>query len=254
MNYRFLVSPFNLDQPLPELELLASPDWEVSKPSLPQVDVQRRMSVVHRPIADFVARTIGRGDRPAVIAGDCCASIGMMAGLQRAGIRAALIWLDAHGDFNTWETTPSGFIGGMPLAMLVGRGEQTMIEAAGVSPVREKDVFLMDGRSLDPGEKEALNNSDVHHFVDGDSLLRHVSGVHFLYVHFDTDVVSPQDAPAMTYCAPGGPRARDMADLFRALAETGQVGAVSMCAWDTTLDRDGRSRDTCMKLLHTLME
>jgi arginase len=254
MSYRFLISPFNLDQPLPELELLAEQDWELSKPSLPQVDMQRRMSLLHRPIADFVARTIGRGDRPVVIAGDCCASIGMMGGLQRAGIRAALIWFDAHGDFNTWETTPSGFIGGMPLAMLVGRGEQTMIEAAGISPVREKDVFLMDARNLDPGEKAALKSSEVHHFVDSDSLLRHVSRDRSLYVHFDTDVVSPQDAPAMTYCAPGGPRARDMADLFHALAETGQVAAVSMCTWDTKLDRDGRSRETCMKLLQTLLE
>jgi arginase len=60
------------------------------------------------------------------IAGDCVATMGVLAGLHDAGITPTLIWFDAHGDFNTWETTPSGFLGGMPLAMIVGRGEQTM--------------------------------------------------------------------------------------------------------------------------------
>ncbi len=59
-------------------------------------------------------------------AGDCVASLGVAAGLQRAGIEPSVAWLDAHGDFNTWETTPSGFMGGMPLAVLAGLGDQSI--------------------------------------------------------------------------------------------------------------------------------
>lgn len=62
-------------------------------------------------------------------------------GLQRAGIDPNLIWFDAHGDFNTWETTSSGFPGGMPLAMIVGKGEQTMPEAVGLRDLPEGQVI-----------------------------------------------------------------------------------------------------------------
>jgi arginase len=254
MTNRFAISPFNLDQPLPELELLARPDWLINKPSVPEGDTQRRVSALLGPIADFVARMIARGDRPVIIGGDCCASIGVLAGLQRAGVNPVLIWLDAHGDFNTWETTPSGFIGGMPLAMLVGRGEQTIVQAAGARPIPESDVVLMDARSLDPGEEEALKGSGVHHIVDCDALLRFDLINRPLYVHFDTDVVNPRDAPAMTYRAPGGPGAREVENLFRSLAQTGRVAVVSMCSWNPKLDPDGCSRDTCMKLLHALID
>ena len=93
------------------------------------------MSQLHRPLADFIHKTIRQGDRPVSFAGDCCTTLGVVAGLQRADLNPTLIWLDAHGDFNTWETSPSGFLGGMPLAMMVGRGEQTMAETCRTIPL-----------------------------------------------------------------------------------------------------------------------
>lgn len=101
MQNRFIVTPFFLDEQSPELESLAQPDGHVNKPALPDGDTQRRLSALHRPIADFVANTLARGERPVSIAGDCCAAIPVLAGLQRAGLNPVLIWLDAHGDFNT---------------------------------------------------------------------------------------------------------------------------------------------------------
>jgi arginase len=120
MKNSFILSPFFLDEALPELESLTTPDWLINKPLLPGGDKQIRMSVIHRSLADFTAETITIGERPVSIAGDCCTAIGVFAGLQRAGINPTLIWFDAHGDFNTWQTSSSGFLGGMPLAMLVG--------------------------------------------------------------------------------------------------------------------------------------
>jgi arginase len=176
-----------------------------------------------------------------------------MAGLRRAGLNPVLVWLDAHGDFNTWETTPSGFIGGMPLAMLVGRGEQTMMKKVGLPPISEARVILTDGRDLDLQEKQALAKSGIHHIVDSRFLLNHPLVVNPLYLHFDVDIINPNDAPAMSYCAMGGPSSVELQTIFRSLAKTGQVVAVSMATWNPKLDKDGHSQAVCMELLHSLI-
>ena len=157
------------------------------------------------------------------------------------------------GDFNTWETTPSGFLGGMPLAMLVGRGDQTLAEGVGLSPLPEQRVVLSGARDLDPGEKVLLRESAVRQLPDVAGLLDETPGEGPLYVHFDTDVLNPDDAPAMNYAAPGGPSADLMAQVFDYLAQSGRVAAVSVSTWNPELDTDGRSRQTVMALLPRLL-
>jgi arginase len=186
------------------------------------------------------------------VAGDCCTSLGVLAGLQRAGISPTLIWFDAHGDFNTWETTPSGFLGGMPLAMLVGRGEQTIVEGVGLKPLPEVQVILTDGRDLDPGERLALQSSEVTHLPGVEDLLDFPLPEGPLYVHFDTDIVDPSEAPAMNYPVAGGPSAETLRRVFRRLAESRQLAAVSLSAWNPALDGNGQSQSACMSLLKKL--
>jgi len=254
MQNGFILTPFFLDEPLPELESLIKSDWHVNKPAMPDGDKQHRMSSLHQPLADFVAKTIAIGKRPVSIAGDCCTAIGVLAGLQRAGTDPLLIWFDAHGDFNTWETTPSGFLGGMPLAMLVGRGEQRMMNAVGLQPFSESQVILTDARDLDPGEQDLLEESSVLHLPDTRSLIGHPLPDIPLYIHLDTDVINPNDAPAMNYLAPGGPDAAELQEVFGYLAQTGRIVAVSVSTWNPSLDKDRRSERVCMELLHTLIE
>ncbi|HSP07233.1 MAG TPA: hypothetical protein VLR94_08655, partial [Acidobacteriota bacterium] len=86
MQNRFLVTPFFLDEPSPHLGTLAEPGWRINQPSLPEGGTQHRMSALHRPIAKFVRETVAQGHRPVSIAGDCCCSIGVLAGLQDAGL------------------------------------------------------------------------------------------------------------------------------------------------------------------------
>jgi arginase len=176
-----------------------------------------------------------------------------MAGLQRAGIEPLLIWFDAHGDFNTWETTPSGFLGGMPLAMLAGLGEQTMLHALDLHPLTPERIILTDGRDLDPGERELIAECAVAHFRDPLHLLDYHLAERPLYIHFDTDIINPLDAPAMSYAAKGGPRPAELAQVFRHLAQTKQITAVSLSTWNPSLDVDGRSAETCMHLLRELL-
>ena len=253
MRNRFILTPFFLDEPSLELASLAQPGWQVNKPILPSGDKQQRMSALHQPLAELVTNAVLQGDRPVSIAGDCCTSLGILAGLQRAGLHPALLWLDAHGDFNTWETTPSGFIGGMPLAMLVGRGEQIMAQAVRLRSLPESRVILSDGRDLDPEEKRALAQSEVQHVVDARSLPDHLPLTDPVYVHFDVDIINPDDAPAMRYRAAGGPSLADLRVVFQSFARTKQIVAVSVATWAPELDEDGRSQAASMELLQLLI-
>lgn len=253
MEPQFILTPYYLDQPVPELEALAKLDWFVNHQPLPEADVQLRMSTLHAAISSQVAAALIGNRLPVSVAGDCCTTLGVMAGLQREGIEPTLIWFDAHGDFNTWETTPSGFLGGMPLAMLAGLGEQTMVNALGMHPMAEERIILTDGRDLDPGEKKLIANSNVVHLNDPLQLLDHPLGKRPLYIHFDVDVVNPLDVAAVNYAAEGGPRATALASVFHHLAQTGQIAAVSLSTWNPTLDVDGRAEELCMKLLQVLL-
>jgi len=253
MPNQMILTPFFLDEFLPRLEPLAASDWIINRPLLPTGPKQQRMSALHRPLADFVRQSILKGKRPVSIAGDCCASIGVLAGLQRAGLDPVLLWFDAHGDFNTWETTPSGFLGGMPLAMLVGRGEQSMIEALGIKPLAEYRVVLTDARNLDPGEKRLVEEAAVVHLTKARDLLDFALPQGPLYVHIDTDIVDPAQAPAMNYPEPNGPSFENLQTVMRQLSRTQRIAAVSMSTWNPRMDKDGQSRRVCMELLKELI-
>jgi arginase len=254
MTNKHIISPFYLDEPVPGLELLAQADWLFNKPQLPGGDTQGRMSIIHRGITPLVEETVRDGDRPVVISGDCCITTGVLAGLQRAGIDPILVWFDAHGDFNTWETTPSGFLGGMPLAMLVGLGEQRMPQAVGLNSLPEERVILADARDLDPGEKDLLDASRVNILKDVMDLLEYSLPDRPLYVHFDTDVIDPADAPAMNYPAPGGPSASELNVVFQHLARSADIVAVSLSSWNPELDEDNRTGKVCIDVLNCLLD
>lgn len=254
MKDQFCLTPYFLDQPLSGLKLLLEPDWQVNDPLLSNEPVMDRMADLYHPLAKFVHESILDKKRPVSIAGDCCSSIGVLGGIQQAGINPTLIWFDAHGDFNTWETTPSGFLGGMPLAMIAGRGEQTILEKLGVEPLPEEQIFLSDARDLDPDEHTALLGSRVNHLANVGSLLDHQLPEGPLYVHFDTDVLDQNEAPAMNYPAPDGPTAASLQRVFSYLAQTKRIIAVSLSSWNPDLDEDGISQEVCMGLLKHLLQ
>jgi len=253
MGDRFILTPYSLVEPLPALQTFSQPDWHLNLRELPESAQQVGMSMLHESLASKVAEALRSGDRPVSIAGDCCSVIGVAAGMQRAGIDPGLIWFDAHGDFNTWETTPSGFVGGMPLAMLVGRGEQTMPAAAGLRRLAEEHVILTDARDLDPGEKIALERSEVNRLPRVTDLLTFSLPEAPLLVHLDTDVLDPAYAPAMSYPSSGGPTPDELSQVFQFLAGTGKVRAVSMSTWDPELDVNGGTAEICMRLLRVLL-
>lgn len=253
MKDKFVLTPYFIGQVERGLLPLVRPDWSVNQFVLAANSAQQQMIELFRPLAGCVTQTIEQGQRPVSIAGDCCATIGVLAGLQEAGLQPTLIWFDAHGDFNTWETSPSGFLGGMPLAMLAGLGDQTMVDGLGLTPLPEDRIILTDARDLDPGEKINVEQSAVTHLPDVAQLLDYPLPDGPIYVHFDVDVVNLDDLPAVSYPAPGGPSAATMQQVFQFLAQTGRVTAVSVSTWNPKLDDNGRSREVAMSLLEDLL-
>ncbi len=253
MQNQFMYTPFFIDQPQPEIAHLAQTNWKANAPDFNHDDQYAKMSALNENLAAFVSETIFAGDRPVSVNGDCCVAIGMLAGLQRARIDPLLIWLDAHGDFNTVDTSPSGFIGGMPLAMMVGRGDQKLLELAGAKTLPEEQVILTDGRNLDVVEGVEVRSSKVHHVNYIDDLLKQDFGDRPLYVHFDTDILNPDDAPAMVYAADGGPSTEALKGVMKHLANTGKIIAVSMTVWDMANDTDNQTQEACMACLDALV-
>jgi len=253
MNNSFILTPFFLDEVMPGLEPLSEPGWILNKPVLTASELQERMIELYRPLRDLVANVVIAGKRPVSIAGDCCTSLPFLAGLQLAGLQPSMIWLDAHGDFNTWETTPSGFLGGMPLAMIVGRGEQRIVTGVELQPIPESQVTLCDGRDLDPLERFALDESNIHHLGHVEELVDYRLPEGPIYVHFDTDLINPIEAPAMNFPATGGPGVSLVRRIFRRLAKSGQLCALSISSWNPSLDEKRVTERLVISLMQELL-
>jgi arginase len=253
MKRRTILTPYFLDQKLPGLEMLAEPDWIINQRELPQADLLTRISGLHSALAVQVEGALREGQLPISLAGDCCTAIGLLAGLNRAELYPLLIWFDAHGDFNTRETSPSGFLGGMPLAMLAGLGDLTLLENLEMDKISQEQIILTDGRDLDPGEKELVANASITHLREPLDLLDYPLGEQSIWVHFDTDIVNPEQSPAQNYPAPGGPCADDLERVFRHLAATGLIKAVSLSSWAPGLPGEQMSKAVSLRLLEILV-
>lgn len=235
----YVLVPYWMGEFNPSQAAIARHNWRLLTPAIPDGSPTERMGVICHAVADEVARIRAEGNLPVIIQADCTSTIGVMAGLQRESPDFTLVWYDAHGDFNTHETTPSGFIGGMPLAMLCGRGEQTIMAGAGARIHPETDIILTDGRDLDPEEAETLAQSAITHLPDVAGLSSFSLPGKAIYIHFDSDVLSSTDMAATNYLAKGGASLETIEASLSSLAQTKRVITVSITTWSPELDEDG---------------
>ncbi|WP_457443829.1 arginase family protein [Roseateles sp. P5_E4] len=215
-------------------------------------------------LAARVATLARSGCRPVSLAGDCVSSLGLLAGLQQAGQPPErVLWLDAHGDFHTWSSSQTQYIGGMPLALFVGRVDHDLdprsqaaracLATIGVQAYPQQQIVLADARDLDPGEREALLGSQILR-CPLDEVLAHLQPQERIYLHWDTDIIDdPAHMPALKYHVQRGPSAADMADFFGALRAYNIV-AVSVSAWHEEQDADNRTAQACLEILNTLLD
>lgn len=187
---------------------------------------------------------------PVVFANDCTSCLGMVKGLEAK--TPMILWYDSHGDFNTPETTPSGFLGGMPLAALVGRGNQHLMRGLDLAPIDEADVFVTDVRNLDPEEGKMLRESDVTIFENLDALNAAPLSGRPLYIHFDTDVVDCAEMPAMSYPEPGGPSLNESINSLKSVMAQGNIAGILFSLWNDTLERSDEAMDATLRLIRAL--
>lgn len=250
----FIYAPYWMGDFSPSRAALARHTWRLIAAPPTEGSPTERMGTLCYMLADQVAEIRADGNLPLVIAGDCTFSIGVVAGLQRETADFSLVWYDAHGDFNTHETTPSGFIGGMPLAMLCGRGEQTIVERASAENHPEDKIILTDARELDRGEAEAVAESELTHLPDVGDLLKVELPDRPIYIHFDSDVLRTEDLSAVNYPAEGGPSLETIEASLSRLADTGRVAAMSVTMWDPKLDEKGNAEELVLGIVERLVE
>lgn len=207
----------------------------------------------------FAVRTaLGRGSFPLVLAGNCITSLGVRAPLP-AG--TGVVWLDAHGDLNTPETTTSGFLDGMALATLIGRCWSSLAaQVDGFAPVPEEHVLLVGARDLDAGEREMLDRSRIlfaaPEVASGDGFAARLealaSRVERVYLHVDLDVHDAAHLRANRFAAPGGLSPDRVRSLVSEVAARVPVAAAAITAYDPAYDEDGRAAAAALDLIELI--
>ncbi len=194
-------------------------------------------------------------ERAILVGGECSLAVGGMAGLSEAfGGKPGMLWLDAHGDFNTPETSPSSYIGGMCLAMACGRGPSLGEQVDGRMPViGEERLVHLGSRALDPPEVKAFEESPSRLLTINEVRKRGARAVgleaakyladrsDWIACHLDVDVVDPVSILAVNYPAPDGLRPSEVSVIISALAKTGKLRALDIAAYNPSLDDDGSS-------------
>lgn len=246
-----IVTPWHLDEHIPAFPIPATAT-EVLRPDLPAGPVAARMSRLHRAALDAMTPAA----RPLVLSGDCPTTRAAVAGLQRRHHDLAVLWLDAHGDFNTPAISTSGYLGGMALAMLTGRTPGLFDDTLGLRPIPDTSVVLADARDLDPAERDALSASHVHR-VPADpaavaAALDRLGPVP-VYLHLDIDVIHGAELPGARFPSGPGPSLAQIEDCLAAACATATITAAYLaCAWLPDHVNDHATRTTITRLTTAL--
>ncbi len=216
---------------------------------------------VARRVADRAALSLEAGHFPLLLGGDHSLSLGSIHGAAQRR-RLGVIWVDAHGDFNTAETTPSGNIHGMPLAALAGYGDArlTTLERGYARAVDPARIALVGVRQLDPGERDLLRQAGVSVFameqIDRIGMYTAVSraieiasqDTDGIYLSFDMDALDPLYAPGVGTPVAGGLTYREAHLACELIAETGRLVGMDVVEVNPILDDRNRTGNLAVEL------
>lgn len=206
-----------------------------------------------------LAQAVARHEGPVtILAGNCNSAVGTLAGLCRPdlGTDVGTVWFDAHGDFNTPETTISGALEGMSLAIATGGCHADLRRRIGLlRPVPEKNCLLVATRSLDAEEAVRLERSAVSTVgLDelGDALDMLAKRVAAVYVHLDLDVLDPLLSPGVNFQAPGGVTPEELYHAVRLIPVKVPIAAAAIANFNPDRDREDRTLSIARRLLEIL--
>ena len=201
-----------------------------------------------------VERSLAAGRTPVVLGGDHSLGIGSVSGssnhYHRLGKPIGLIWFDAHGDFNTPETTPSGNVHGMSLAVLHGFGDPDFVNLGGRAPKMDpRNTVLIGVRDLDAGERDLLRRSGVTAFtireidergmrdIVNEAIRVAGAGTAGIHLSFDLDVVDPEDAPGTGTPVDGGISYREAHLAMEMIGDLADIVSVDLVEVNPLLDQ-----------------
>jgi arginase len=243
---------------------------ETQDPGDPRRKYLREIRDTCERLRDRVADLLGEGRLPLVLGGDHSIAMGTIAGMAKfhraRKQKIGLIWFDAHGDMNTPETSPSGNIHGMPLAVALGIGEGSLTGLAGAPPMVEGARAAVVGlRDVDPAERETIRQSGIGAFTMRDidergmravmeeAIKRAASGTAGIHVSFDLDGVDPEHAPGVGTPSPGGMSYREAHLAMEMLADTEQVLSAEFVEVNPVLDHRNRTAQLGVGLIASLL-
>jgi arginase len=246
----------NIEVPIAEM-------CSITDPKLKYIDCIIPMS---RRISGAVSTSLQGGRFPLVLGGDHSLSVGSVRGAARQK-KIGVLWVDAHADFNTPQTTPSGNIHGMPLAALCGMGDPRLVQLWDEpSPVVDpRRVAVIGARDLDPGEKanlqeagvmvQSMEQIDRHGLVPvmEKSLERITRDVDGIYLSFDMDSLDPRHAPGVGTPVPAGLTQREAHLICEMVAETGKLVGMDMVEVNPILDIQNQTAHLAMDLILTAL-
>lgn len=241
---------------------------EVINPVLEEEDLQDRKtkfinSVVatNQLLSERVQEVVEDGYRPVLIGGDHSLALGSVAGVMQTK-KVGVIWIDAHGDINTPETSPSGNIHGMVLATLLGYGDEKLTGVCNGKHLNPEDVMIFGARDLDPGEvafaAEKGINVITYEEIREKGLewaleeAKRVLKVKDLHISFDIDVVNPEFVPGVSVPVENGFTSEEVMDIFTELYETYDITSVDIVELNPLHDKDGKSAEFVKELIEHL--
>jgi len=237
---------------------LPPPDY-----SNPKLLNPNQVEALCKALADKIQSVIDAGCFPFILGGEDSTLMGIIEGLRRSlGPKIGMVYMDAHGDFNAPETTPSGIIGGMDVAITAGRGPKELAEMFRHYPLLfEENIVLYGVRDLDKLEEMALSESNVQVYTrqriraeGAEHAARNIlndleSKCDHLYVHIDLDVLDESVVSALGLPVPDGLSASEFKNTLRVLFASRKLCGVALMVFDAAKDPDGKEARKIVKLI-----
>ncbi len=226
----------------------------------------QRMGLANGHLGRIAADTLREGRFPIGLLANCNGLMGMLAGLQHSGttnrpLKVGLVWIDAHADFNTPETTLSGMLGGMPVAVSAGLCLTRLRLQSGLDPALPYSYIVMAGlRDVDPLEQELLDRHRIE-MISAAELRQSAPRIHeqmkrlsdltdLIYVHIDMDVLDPKEVSGHSLTVPGGPTSRELGAALAMMFQFQKAAALGLASYPAGSDSD----KTSLKAAYTLIE
>jgi arginase len=256
------------DRLLPTIEIpVAEPADAEPRLHRRTLEFQREIADVNRRLDRIVRDSINQGALALVLGGDHALATGSISGALQTTDKLGVLWFDTHGDVNTPETSPSGHIHGMPLALAMGYGADDLLVPPATVVLEPNTVCLLGVRDLDPGEQRFIANHDIWMLtmeewtdvglLEGlDAALHHLlrQGVTAVHVSFDLDVLDPLELPGTGTPVPGGLTYREASQILRYVrAWEVPIRSADWVELNPLLDLSGHSTTVAVSLLATFL-